>query len=95
MDEGVDPPKMCQSLVEKVTHSEQLRAVSDPEILVLFEDWLEELEGEVISLAKKEDQCLYPSQLAHRLGISQAGATFLLAKLKREGRLYPQKENSL
>lgn len=86
MDEGVDPTQMCQSLVEKVTHSEQLRAISDPEILVLFEDWLEKLEEEVISLAKKEDQILEPAQLAHRLGISQAGATFLLTKLKREGR---------
>ena len=86
MGEGVDPTKMCQSLVEKVTHSEQLRAVSDPEILVLFEDWLEELEEEVISLAKKEDQILEPSQFARRLGMSQAGTTFLLTKLKREGR---------
>jgi hypothetical protein len=87
MDEGVDPTQMCQNLVEKVARSRQLKAVADPEILVLFEDWLEELEDEVISLAKKEDQVLQPSLLARRLEMSQAGATFLLTKLKREGKL--------
>jgi len=45
MDEGVDPTAMCRSLVEKISQSEQLRSVTDPQILVLFEDWLEELEN--------------------------------------------------
>jgi len=49
MGEGVDPTQMCQSLVDKVAQSKQLMAITDPEILVLFEDWLEELEGEVVS----------------------------------------------
>ena len=52
MGEGVDPTQMCQSLVDKVAQSKQLMAITDPEILVLFEDWLEELENEVVSLAK-------------------------------------------
>jgi hypothetical protein len=41
MDEGVDPTKMCQSLVDKVFQSKQLRTVAEPDILALFEDWLE------------------------------------------------------
>ena len=53
MDEGVDPKDMCQSLMDRVAQSEQLRAVTDPEILILFENWLEELEDEVIALVKK------------------------------------------
>ena len=51
MGEGVDPTQMCQSLVDKVAQSKQLTAITDPEILVLFEDWLEELEHEVVALA--------------------------------------------
>jgi len=43
MDEGVDPTKMCQSLVDKVAQSKLLSAVSDPAILFLFESWLDEL----------------------------------------------------
>ena len=86
MDEGVDPMKMCQSLVEKVAQSRQLSAVVHPEVLVLFESWLEELESEVISFVKKIG-FLDPFDLAEGLGVSRSGANFLVAKLKREGKL--------
>jgi hypothetical protein len=86
MGEGVDPTQMCQNLVAKVAQSKQLTAVTDPELLILFEDWFEELEEEV-SLLIKRDGALDARQLAERLGLSGRGATFLLSKLKREGRL--------
>jgi predicted HTH transcriptional regulator len=77
---------MCQSLVERVARSKQLMAVSDPDLLVLFEDWLDELEAEVISLAPKQGT-LTPRDLAQQLGLSHRGATFLISKLQREGKL--------
>ena len=77
---------MCQRLVDRVAQSRQLMAVADPDLLGLFEDWLDELELEVISLFKKQG-AIDPSGLAHKLGLSQRGATFLLSKLKREGKL--------
>ena len=86
MDEGVDPTQMCQSLVEKVARSKQLSAVAHPEVLLLFESWLEELESEVISFVKKTGS-LDPFDLAEGLGLSRSGANFLVAKLKREGKL--------
>jgi len=86
MDEGVDPTKMCQSLVEKVARSSQLSAVADSEVLVLFESWLEELEGEVIAFTKKTNSS-DPMDLAEGLGLSRSGADFLVIKLKREGKI--------
>jgi hypothetical protein len=86
MDEGVDPTHMCQTLVDKVFQSRQLKAVADPEILILFEDWLEELEEEIIKQVQKsgsEDM----GELARGLGLSQVGINFLITKLKREGRI--------
>jgi predicted HTH transcriptional regulator len=77
---------MCQKLVDRVAQSKQLMAVADPEILVLFEDWLEELEQEVISLAQKHP-AFTPQDLAVQLGLSHRGATFLISKLKQEGKL--------
>jgi hypothetical protein len=61
-------------------------AVSDPDLLVLFEDWLDELEAEVISLAPSQGT-LTPLDLAKKLGLSRRGATFLISKLQREGKL--------
>ena len=86
MDEGVDPTKMCQSLVERVAQSRQLSAVADPEVLVLFENWLEELESEVIVFVKKTNS-LDSTDLAEGLGLSRSGADFLITKLKRAGNI--------
>jgi CRP-like cAMP-binding protein len=85
MGEGVDPTQMCQSLVDKVAQSKQLLAITDPDLLVLFEDWFEELEEEIISLSGVSP--LTATELAEKTGLSVRGATFLLSKLKREGKL--------
>jgi CRP-like cAMP-binding protein len=81
---------MCQKLVDRVAQSRQLMSVADPDLLVLFEDWLDELEQEVISLEHRQG-ALTPGDLAARLGLSQRGATFLISKLRREGKLTPGK----
>jgi predicted HTH transcriptional regulator len=86
MGEGVDPTQMCQSLVDKVAQSKQLMAITDPDLLVLFEDWFEELEEEVIALVKRAGS-MSAGELAEKIGLSQRGATFLLSKLKREKKL--------
>ncbi|RJR46467.1 MAG: hypothetical protein C4567_01960 [Deltaproteobacteria bacterium] len=77
---------MCQKLVDRVSQSKQLMAVADPELLALFEDWLDELEDEVIALAREKGG-LTPENLAAKFGLSRRGATFLITKLKREGKL--------
>jgi len=82
---GVDPTQMCQSLVDKVAQSKQLAAITDPELLILFGDWPEELETEVLALSKAHE-LLDEAILAEKLGLSRRGATFLLSKLKREGK---------
>ena len=75
---------MCQSLVDKVARSEQLLAIADPDVLVLFEDWLEELESEAQTLIKTYGP-LDEKSLADKLGMSRRGAAFLLSKLEKAG----------
>ena len=77
---------MCQKLVDRVAQSQQLMAVADPDLLVLFEDWLDELEHEVVLLAQGHGP-LKPEDLAHKLGLSERGANFLMSKLLREGKI--------
>ena len=77
---------MCQKLVDRVAQSQQLMAVADPDLLVLFEDWLDELEHEVVLLAQGQTP-LKPEDLAHKLGLSERGANFLMSKLSREGKI--------
>ncbi len=77
---------MCQSLVDKVVQSEQLISIVEMDLLVLFEDWLEELETEVLNVLKK-NASLDEKALARTLGLSNRGTAFLVSKLKRQGRL--------
>lgn len=86
MGEGVDPTQMCQTLVDKVAQSRQLMAITDPDLLVLFEDWFEELEDEIIAVNGRYGP-MGPEELAARIGLSLRGATFILSKLGREGKL--------
>ena len=86
MDEGVDPQQMCQGLLDKIGRSEQLRSVAHPELLILFEDWLEELEDEAISAVRRMGS-KDPQDLAKELGLSSSGTTFLIAKLTREHKI--------
>lgn len=86
MGEGIDPTQMCQSLVDKVAQSRQLMAITDPDLLVLFEDWFEELEEEIVSLVGRYGP-QNPKELAQRIGLSLRGSTFLLSKLQREGKI--------
>ena len=72
--------------MNRAAQSGQLQSVADPEVLVLFEDWLEELEAEVFALVKKTGT-LEVQVLGEKLEVSEAGASFLMAKLKREGKL--------
>ncbi len=83
MGEGVDPTHMCQTLVHKVAQSKQLMAVTDPDILVLFESWLDELECEVAAYLKQHPKGT-AKDLAESLGLSMRGADFILAKIKRQ-----------
>jgi predicted ArsR family transcriptional regulator len=66
-------------------------AITAPNLLVLFEDWFEEMEEEVISFAKQHGP-LNPEELAEKIGISLRGAAFLLADLNREGTLSKESE---
>ena len=77
---------MCQKLVNRVAQSRQLMAVADPDLLALFEDWLDELENEVVSLARQHGP-LSAKDLANKLGLSARGANFLMSKLSREGKI--------
>lgn len=86
MGEGVDPTRMCQTLVDKVAQSQQLVAITDPDLLVLFEDWFEELEEEIINFHQQAGP-FDAQQLARKIGVSVRGATFLFSKLKRQGKL--------
>jgi predicted transcriptional regulator len=86
MGEGVDPTQMCQNLVQKVAQAKQLLAITDSRILLLFENWLDELEDAAVAYLKG-NPAVDAAELAENLGLSRSGADFLVAKLQREQKM--------
>ncbi len=72
--------------MDKMAESEQLRSEADPGVLVLFQDWLEKLEEEAREVVKRTGS-KSPIRLADELGLSESGGIFLIARLKKKGRL--------
>jgi hypothetical protein len=56
---------------------------NSPDLLILFEDWLEEVEEEVMEFLRQQPEST-AIELSKKLGLSTRGATFLMAKLQRE-----------
>jgi hypothetical protein len=73
-------------LMDKMSESEQLKSEADPEILILFQDWLERLEEEAIETIE-QTRSTNPVLLAEKLGISESGGIFLMARLTKKGKL--------
>jgi acyl dehydratase len=72
--------------MDKMAESEQLKSEADPGVLILFQDWLESLEEEAIEVAERTGS-VNPIHLADELGLSESGGIFLVARLKKKGKL--------
>jgi hypothetical protein len=86
MDEGVDPKNLCRQIVTTIDEHAELESLANPEIRTLFVDWMEELEHEILDYRKAKDE-LGTDDLIKRFGISPQGASFLIRKMKQEGKL--------
>jgi hypothetical protein len=84
MVEGIDPLRMCQMLANTVAESRQLQAEADPEIMALFQDWLEKLEEEAATIAKKNSS-INMKEMSAELGLSKSVAVYLIARLHKKG----------
>jgi hypothetical protein len=73
-------------LMDKMADSEQLKTEADPSLLFLFQDWLERLEEEAIEIVERTGS-INPILLADELGVSESGGIFIIARLKKKGRL--------
>jgi len=86
MGEGFSPMEMCRQMTEAVTRTSDMAAYATPELRGLFNDWLEQVEEEVIAFVKATGNA-HAKDVADKLKISLESAVFLLSKLAREGKL--------
>jgi len=85
--------EMCRQMTEAVQQTSQAvqqtnenAAYATPELRELFEDWLEQVENEVLIFLSEKDNASV-EELSEKLGITEQSVIFLLSKLTRQGKL--------
>ena len=81
-----NPMEMCNAMMGEAPKDDELAAYATPELRSLFEDWLLQLEEEIITFAKDRD-AVTPDEVANAFKISGESAGFVLEKLAREKRI--------
>lgn len=84
--EGESPMSMCQKMMSNISRSNDLATFATPEIRGLFEDWVRQIEEELIQFVEKNNTT-DPKQIADHFKISEESAVYFLSKLAQKGRV--------
>lgn len=82
--EGFNPMDMCRKMMTSINHSSELATYATPEIRGLFEEWIAQLDNEVLEFVKK-NKLINPEDVAEYLKISKDSAVYLLSRLAQKG----------
>ena len=80
------PQQMFRAMMGDTQKADDLAAYGTPELRALFEDWLLQLEEEIIVFAKERDT-VKPEEVADTFKISRDSAIFVLDKLARKNKI--------
>jgi hypothetical protein len=82
----VNPVEMSKEVISAISHSYELATYSTPEIRGLFNDWLGEIEREVLEFLADRNT-VDPDEVAGHFRLERESAIFILSKLAREGKI--------
>lgn len=86
MGEGFNPMEMCKNMIGSITKSAEMAAYTTPELRALFEEWLGQIETEILEFLKGRD-AVAPEEVGEHFKVSKESVVFLLSKLAREGKI--------
>lgn len=78
--------EMMMKMNKRNEHTEDIAKYATPELRTLFEDWLIQLEDEIISFAKDKEK-ISPDDVANEFKVSKESAIFVLGKLAQKGKI--------
>ncbi|HBE78771.1 MAG TPA: hypothetical protein DDW65_13495 [Firmicutes bacterium] len=84
--DGFNPMDMCKKMMSSINQSSELATFATPEIRGLFEEWVGQLDNEVLDFVKKT-KLTNPDQVAAHLKISKDSAVYLLSRLAQKGKI--------
>ena len=80
------PGRMCGPMAGAAFNTDDLAKYATPELRTLFEDWLIQMEEEILDFAKSR-KSVNPDEVAEAFKISRESAIFLLSKLAQKEKI--------
>jgi hypothetical protein len=77
---------MSKEVISAISHSYELATYSTPELRGLFNDWLGEIEQEVIEFLADRNTVDH-GEVAKHFRLERGSVIFILSKLAREGKI--------
>lgn len=81
-----NPGEMCRDMLSSLKDSQRLAVLATPEVQGLFEDWVEQIEQEILDYMKDRDTADI-SKISKHFKISKDSAYYFLTRLAQKGRL--------
>jgi hypothetical protein len=84
--EGANPMDMCKEFIQSIKQSKEISAIVTPEINAMFEEWVSQVNEEILNHLK-EKKSLSIKSIAEHLKISEESAIYFAAKLGQSKRI--------
>ena len=85
----MNPIEMSKEVITAISHSYELATYSTPELRGLFNDWLSEIEKEIMGFLSDRNR-VDPDEVALHLRLKRESVIFILSKMAREGKISMQ-----
>ncbi len=86
-NKNFSPQEMCEKMTASVEKTAKLAGQANSEVQMLFEEWAEQVEKELLDLLKdfqKEDQSFDAKKAADSLKVSEKTVLFFLSRLIKD-----------
>ncbi len=85
-EKGFMPWDMCKEMMSSIQQSQRIATLATPEVQGLFEDWVEQIEQEILDYVKDKD-AVDIKDLASHFKISKDSAYYFVTKLAQKGKI--------
>ena len=84
--EGDMPWDMCQNMMSSFHENVEATKFATPELRQLFEEWIEQIEEEIVLFVDKAGN-VDPEAIAEHFKLSKESVVFLLTRLAKKGKI--------
>lgn len=84
--ENFNPMEMCQKMMSSIGKSSEMATFATPEVRGLFEEWVQQIDEEILNFIK-EKNTTDPEQIAAHLKISKNSVIYFLSRLAQKGKI--------